>query len=58
METVLNAQQPPAAPAVGVLGQAIGTKLYPGLASETLNGLTSNDENAVNRAFGPSWQPR
>ena len=33
-------------PAVGVLGQAVGTKRYPGRKDEAANGLTSNDESA------------
>jgi hypothetical protein len=36
---VPNARQPPAKPAVGVLGQAVGTKRYPGRKDEAANGL-------------------
>jgi hypothetical protein len=39
-------------------GQTIGTKLYPGFANEAGSELTSNDESAVNGAFGSLGRPR
>src|SRR5580698_10573463 len=48
IELVPNARQPPAAPAVGVFGQAVGTKaLIRSARTKRRTGWTSNDENAL-----------